>query len=229
MARRRLITVVAVAGLALAALTGCRLETGSAAYVGGTRFSQAQVDDMLAAYKRDGGALQETDRPQARRSIASEMVFLAVARRYATEKGYDTPAFDYSSAASQSSLPASDPYLRMHVEADAYQQLLLQHSTAVTPTDADFREMYQHLVDGGLTASYEQIKPELQQIAGVGQGLGLRNALSAAVRRYGVQLNPVFGDIEYPVVRVSGTNGGSFVLVSVPLGSGAAPAVVDAR
>ncbi|MEN3306618.1 MAG: hypothetical protein V7603_2820 [Micromonosporaceae bacterium] len=229
MARRRLIAIVVAGALGLATLTGCRLETGSAAYVGATRVSQQQVEDMLAAYQRDGGSLQTADRPQARRSVTAEMVFVAVARRFATEKGYATPAFDYAAAATQSSLPASDPYLRMHVQAVSYQQLLLQNSAAVTPTEADYREIYQRLVAGGLTASYQQIKPELQQINGIGAGLGLRNALTAAAKRYGVELNPLYGDIEYPLVRVSGTSGGTFVLVAVPLGSGGSPAVVDAR
>jgi hypothetical protein len=229
MARRRLFTALAAAGLALAALTGCRLEAGSAAYVGGTRFSQQQVDDMLAAYQRDGGSLQESDRPAARRSVAGDLVFLALAKRYAVEKGYDKPNFDYNSAASQSNLPASDPYLRTKVQAFAYRQLLLQKSTAVTPTDADYRAMYQRLVAGGMTVSYEQIKPELQQIGGIGQGLALRATLTDAIRRYRVEVNPLYGNVEYPLVSVSGTQGGTFDLVVVPLGSGASPAVVDAR
>jgi hypothetical protein len=229
MARRRLFIALATAGLALAALTGCRLETGSAAYVGGTRFSQQQVDDMLAAYRKDGGQLKESDRPQARRSIAAELVFVEVARRYAADKGYDTPAFDYNSASSQSNLPATDPFLRMQVEANAWEQLLLEKSSAVQPTEADYRQMYQRLVAGGLSATYEQIKPELQQIATIPPGLGLRKELTAAIKRYQVALNPVYGDIEYPLVRVNGASGGTFVLVSVPLGSGASPAVVDAR
>jgi hypothetical protein len=228
MAPRRLITALAAGALTLTALTGCRLEAGSAAFVGGTRFTQAQVDGMLAAYTRDGGQLPDTARPQARKSVAGELVFVALARRYAQEKGYPDPTFDYSSAASQSSLPASDPYLQMHVQALAYQQLLLSKADALTPSEADYREMYQRLVDGGLSATYAQIRPELQQISGIGQGLSLRNALTAAVKRYNVVVNPVYGDIEYPLVQVSGTSGGTFVLVSLPLGTGGSPAVVDA-
>lgn len=233
MVRTRLIAVIAAGALGFTALGGCRVEAGAAAYVGGTTVTQSQVEKVLNALVADGyNGLSDKNRANARRAVMSDLVFVALAKRYAQEKGYDAPSVDYSAASAQThdpQIPATDPYLRTHTEAEAYRQLLLSRSTAATPTDADFREMYKNLTDQGLTLGYDQTKTQLQQVPAVGPGLGLRNALADAAKRYGVQVNPVYGSVDYPLVAISDSNGQAYPLLYLPLGSTATPAVVDAR
>jgi hypothetical protein len=226
---RRLLAVVASAGLALAALTGCRLEAGNAAFVGDANVTQVRVDSVVNRLAQDGYKITDANRGDFRKAVVGDLLFTALAKRYAADKGYPAPAVDYQSAAQQSGLPANDPYLRMRVESQAYQQLLQQHSTPVAPTEADFQEMYHRLTAEGVTGSYEQIKPELQRINSIAPGLGLRRDLASAVHKYNVQVNPVFGAVEYPLVQVQDSSGQSFILVTLPLGDNASPAVVDAK
>jgi hypothetical protein len=237
MVRTRLIAVIAAGALGLTALGGCRVEAGAAAYVGSTKVTQSQVEKVLNALVADGyNGITDKNRANARRAVMSDLVFVAVAKRYAQEKGYDAPSEDYSAASEQTrnpqtgvQIPASDPYLRTRTDAEAYRQLLLSHSTAATPTDADFREMYKNLTDQGLTLGYDQTKAQLQQVASIGPGLGLRNALDDAIKRFGVQVNPVYGSVDYPLVEISDSNGQSYPLIDLSLGGTASPAVVDAR
>jgi hypothetical protein len=184
--------------------------------------------------KADGADIAATRNAQARQAIVQDLVFVNVAKRYANEKGYGAPSVDYATAAQQSGLPANNPYLRTHTEASAYLQLLLKNVRSVTPTEADYREIYQGLVQQGVTGTYDQVKPDLQQITDIGPALGLRQELADPIKRYNVQVNPVYGGTSFPLASVTVNNQQgqrvALTLVTLPLtGTAASPAVVDAR
>src|SRR5256885_1965750 len=126
MPRRRLSVVVAAGALAVLALTGCRIEPGSAAFVGDTTHSRAQVDSVLDQYKKDVGKDTLPDEGSLRDRIAVDQVFLDVAKRYATEKNLGGVQPDYASVASQNQIPESDPFLRLLVDVQAYENLLFK-------------------------------------------------------------------------------------------------------
>jgi hypothetical protein len=220
---RRLITAALAGALALGALTGCRFETANdAAFVGDTRYTQADVDRTIDAIKADGVDLGNIDLTGLRQEIIARSVFRDVAKRYAQEKGYPAPSVDYDSISQATGLPPSDPYVRVVAEAEAYRSLLLDKVKPVQPSDADFHDAYelllsQQVVSAGTEA---QIKPQLQQpqlSQAIGSGVALRNELTAAMTRYNASVNPKFLPIAYPLQQINvGTS--QPVLVQLPLG-----------
>src|SRR5215813_11322360 len=100
MPRRRLSVVVAAGALAVLALAGCRVEPGSAAFVGDTVLAKADVDRVLDQIKKDV-KIEPGSEGRIRRSIAQGQVFVEVARRYATEQGYGEPTLDLETTAQE--------------------------------------------------------------------------------------------------------------------------------
>ena len=84
----------------------------------------------------------------------------------------------------------------------------------------------QDQASGGQVPSYEVVKPELQSLPELGQGLGLRAELLAAIDRYDIVVNPRYQPLEMPLAAVNGGQS-QIVLVSLPLGTSASPAVRD--
>ena len=80
---------------------------------------------------------------------------------------------------------------------------------------------------GGQIPSYEELKPQLQALPALGEGIGLRTELLAAASQYGLVVNPRYQPLEMPLAAV--TSGQSqVVLVSLPLGTpSGSPAVRD--
>jgi hypothetical protein len=205
---RRLITAAFAGALALAALTGCRFETAAdAAFVGDTRYTQTDVDNILNTLKADGVNFTGVDLGQVRQDIVVQSVFRDVAKRYAQEKGYPAPTVDYGGVAQAlGGVPTSDPFVRAAAEADAYRMLLMSKVKPVAPTDADYHDAYELLLDQqAVSAGTEaQVKPQLQQAVSqdLGAGVALRNELTAAMKRYNTSVNPKYLPIAYPLVRV---------------------------
>lgn len=227
MARRRLVVVAAAGALALAGLTGCRIEAGQAAYVGGTQYSTTEVDQVLSVARKDGFPL--ADKSGARQRIAADYVFTAVAQRYSAEKGYGQPTVDYASVAQRVGIPVSDPFLRLELLAGGYVDLLEQHVPALTPTDTDYREVYANLLRQGITITYPQIEPQLKQIASIPPAISLRKELTTAMKRYNVSVNPVYGPAQFTLLTVADPSGTQYTALTMALGrSDADNAVVDA-
>src|SRR5262249_41655903 len=163
-------------------------------------------------------------RHNARREIVLDLVFVNVARRYVAEQHLKAPAFDYAPIASQLSLPVSDPFLREFVEAQAYaEQLIRRAAPGPAVTEAQYREIYQRLRDQGVTADFATVKQALVQQS-VGPALVARDQLVEAAKRYGVDINPKYGTLEYPLAGIQTTSGSQLVTVAVPFSN---PPVVD--
>jgi hypothetical protein len=216
MPRRRLSLVVAAGALALVALAGCRVEPGSAAFVGNTTYSKSGLDRIVDQYKKDGGKVDATDEHAIREEIARDQVFVDVASRYADEQHYDSPSVDTGSLAQQSGLPENDPFLQLYAKTQAYKTLLFQKISAVEPTDAEVREVYEYLVrTGAVTESYAEAGPQIRQLDGFGQAIAVRRALTDAAHRYQVRMNPLY-DGDFPLLSVS-NQGNQIRVVVLPL------------
>ncbi len=221
---RRAVAVVLAACLVVAGFAGCAVESGrSAAYIGSTQFSRAQVDRIVTGIETDGQKIQDSQRPAVRQQVAAALVFVAVARRFAHDAGYPEPEVDYAGQASRYGLPEADGFARIEAEAAAYAQLLIDKADATTPTEAQYREVYDNLVASGATIAYEQVQPQLAQIAGIGRGFAARDALRAAMRRYGVRVNPVYGAVAFTLLVIHDGNGNPYRAIVLPLSE--APAV----
>lgn len=225
MPRRRLFLVVAAGALALAALAGCRVEPGNAAFVGNTTYSKSDLDHIVAQFKRDGGTLAAEDEKLIRQEIARDQVFVGVAKRYADEQHYGEPTVDAGATAQQYNMPPSDPVMQLLAQVDGYRTLLFDHIKAVTPTETELHEVYDFLVKSKVrVGTYAETRPELLRLDGFGQAMGVRRALTDAVRRYDVELNPVY-DADFVIFSVQGQSS-PIPIVPVRL-SGGGSAVSD--
>jgi hypothetical protein len=213
----------AVAGaLALAALTGCRFESATdAAYVGDTRYTLADIDRAINTLKADGADLSNVDQGALRQQFIVRFVFRDVAKRYAQEKGYPAPSVDYNSIAQSTGLPVSDPYVQVRAQDEAYVKLLMSKVAPVQPTDADYHDAYELLLSQQAVSAgtEDQVKPQLQQSLSdtIGQGVALRNELTAAMTRYDTSVNPRYLPVGYPLAEATaGTS--TVAIVELPLG-----------
>jgi hypothetical protein len=252
---RRLASVAVLALVGGLALAGCQAAPSSvAAQIGDFKVTNEQVDqivqqidDQVAAARQKQAATQAqaspgvtptpTDSAQGlakdqigdvRATVVQLAVFDELARRVAAGKGLSLPIQDYKTAAQQIGLNEDNPYIKLAVDADGYRTLLLSKTQPATPTEADLQQAYQKVAaGGGQVPSYEELKPQLQALPALGEGIGLRTELLAAASQYGLVVNPRYQPLEMPLAAV--TSGQSqVVLVSMSLGtSSGSPAVRD--
>lgn len=223
-AARRLAALAAAGVLAVAALAGCRVETSAdAAYVGGTRYSVSDVNTTLAAYRKSHPSTTPAQLASIRREVAADLVFVDVAKRYAADKGYPAPQVSYANEAHVTGLPDSDPLVRVLAEKDAYLNLLMTRTAPATVTEADYRDIFNRALAGGLVqpGSFQQVVAQLTQVPSIAPAIAVRDALTGAMKRYGVEVNPRYQPMEVPLsTLVDNSTGRRFVAVGVPLGSG---------
>jgi hypothetical protein len=252
---RRLASVAVMALVGGLALAGCQAAPSSvAAQIGDFKVTNQQVDqivqqidDQVAAARQKQAATQAQASPgvtaaptasaqglaanqigDVRATVVQLAVFDELARRVAVGKGLSLPTQDYKAAAQQIGLNENNPYIKLAVDADGYRTLLLSKAQPATPTEADLQQAYQKVAaSGGQVPSYEELKPQLQALPALGEGLGLRTELLAAASQYGLVVNPRYQPLEMPLAAV--TSGQSqVVLVSMSLGtSSGSPAVRD--
>jgi hypothetical protein len=238
MGRRRAV-IAAVAGvLALTVLAGCRTEPGSAAFVGDTRITTSQVNDVLDGYKADGGQIKSADEGARRRDIANLLVFIEIAKRFAAQKNLPAPQPDYAAQAQAANVPASDPWVRLVADYNAYRALVEANAPAVTPTEADYLDAADLLIrqgfpeDQGIPSDRNQIADALKSSDLIATGLAVRNALTPVVKDANVSVNPAFGPAAVAASSVRNPQdplGRAYTTVILPLTAGAtsSPAVVD--
>jgi hypothetical protein len=238
---RRLVPVAALALIAGVALAGCRSAPGTAVYVGSVQISNRQIDQAMDGIRADVARLD----PQllnsifgdVRRELIGDLIFVQVARQYATAHDYALPAPDYDTAAGEIGLPVGDPYVHARADAKAYQALLATKLKPAEPSDADLREVYDRAVafdqKNGTSIlqgqSFENLKDAIAANTSISTGIILRNALRDAVKQADIVVNPRYLPVEYAVTELqTGSGQRPFVAVALQFGSGASgPPVVD--
>ena len=85
--RRRLIAVAAVGLVAAGVLAGCRSEPGTAAFVGGTRITDQQVNDGVKTI-----SIPNVGPGPIRQTYVADLAFIALAEHYAKDHKIDLPA-----------------------------------------------------------------------------------------------------------------------------------------
>jgi hypothetical protein len=246
---RRLASVAALALVGGLALTGCQAASSSAAVqIGDFSITNERVDQIVGQIDREVAAARQSQQASATpaatptgevEGLAKEQIgdvradvvrfsaFNELSRRLVADKGLSLPAQDYKAAAAQIGLSEDNPYIKLAVDANAYRTLLLSKAQVATPTEADLRSAYDSAVaSGAQVPSFEETKPQLQQLPELGQGLGLRKEMLDAAARFNVRVNPRYQPLDVPLAVV-GNGQTQFVLVSLPLGSPASPAVRD--
>jgi hypothetical protein len=213
MPRIRRFAIVAVLALAAgSALVGCgNNQPGTAAYVGGTRYTERHVDHLIDEI---GKSNPETRPARARETLVSYLVLGDLARRVASDRSLTAPPADYASFARGLGLPADSPLVRMRAEFSAVAVALTGGVDPVNPTDADLRQLYNEIrLDPNQPEdlSYEEVAESLRTNASLPAVLGIRNALREKAAAVGVEVNPRYqpltanlGNTELPLILIVG-------------------------
>jgi hypothetical protein len=227
MPRRRLSVVIAAGALAVLALAGCRTEPGNAAFVADTTHTKVDVQKVLDEIKRDFPKLDRSFEGRVRQLIAQDQVFVDVASRYAAEQHAGQPTLDLQTQSQKYGLPPGNAFIKLEAQADGYRNLLLEKAKPVNPSEDDLHAVYQNLTKSGLTAPYEAVAPQLKQVQQLPYGIGLRAALTDAVHRYDVQINPLYGSADFPLLVLTGADGKEYTAVVLPLSASTGKPVVS--
>jgi parvulin-like peptidyl-prolyl isomerase len=237
----RRLPLIAVLGLAgLAGLAACRADPAVAAYVGDVRITEAEVDQVVDDLRAEvGGSIEqeladlaeeldqaalaeqeaqrfgELERQLAavRTQVVEMRVITVAATGYAQREQLAVPDPDRAQVGTDLGLPADSSYVAVVAEFVAVRDALRDSVEPVPPTEADQREVYENLVAEGLTASFAQVRPELDEQL-LGRPVALRNLLTELVTQADIQLNPRY-DLVY---RVPVQIGNAQTWLGVPLG-----------
>jgi len=210
---RRFAAVAVLALLGALALTGCgRAQPDVAAYVGNTRYTERQLDDLVDEY----GKARPEARPAEPRPVALiNLIIRDLARRAGEEHGIEIepgPA-EYNEIARATGLPADSKLVRMLTEVSAAVEALTASAEATAPTEDDVREIWDVLrrdpaFDPDVT--YERVAELLRSNpASAAAAFGTRKLLREQAAKTEVVVNPVyrpliayarFGDTQIPML-----------------------------
>lgn len=239
--RRRLIAVAAVGLLGVGVLAGCRSETGTAAFVGGTRITDQQVNDGVKTI-----SIPNVGSGPIRQTYVADLAFIALAEHYAKDNKIDLPAVTDDELAQEAQSigvaagqATTNPVVRALAQSAKDLSTLIENATPAKPTEAQLMEIYNRAKAAGLTTdTYAQDRPAIAQIQGLGQAVAVRNEMAKATSTYDLKINPRYlptpvvgksdNGLEFPVLQLQNQQtGGPTTVLGIPLGgAGASPAVI---
>jgi hypothetical protein len=229
---RRLASTVVVAALAVTGLAACNRAPSVAAYIGNAKaVTEDQVqrvyNDAQAKFTAVAGGTKTL--PVTRQEIVDELLGVDVLREIAKQRGVPATAIPADTFVKYLGLPADAEYTKLYTELQGLVDAIGQRTTAVQPTEADLRDIYNRLKGAGAQNTYEQFTAGLsaaarQQIA---KPLGLRNDLRAESANLHITVNPRYTTPTVPVFIIVDGNGALLALVDVALGGSASAPVTD--
>lgn len=168
-----------------------------------------EMDDEELAEHRDERFGQLDDQVAVTRTRVLEMRILTTAAdQYIADEGLDPPEVPRSGLEQQAAdlgLSVDNTYVQVVTDFFATLGVLQATVAPAPPSEADQREVHEHLVDAGLTTvPFEEAQPTLNQEL-IGGPVAMRNLLSEVTDRAGVRVSPAY-DLVYRV--------------PVPIGSG---------
>jgi len=232
----------------MGALSACRSDAGTAAFVDNTRITADQVDATESAIPTEVLTSGQVPLNVARQVVIQDQTFLALMKQYAKDNKLGAPSVtsDELTVAGQSfNLNAAESqtnkWVQLVVNTAVWQNYLLSKTPTRPTTDADYKALYQELVTTGVlksTVTFAQVQQTLQNEApGFGNAVDLRAKLDAAAKTYDVSVNPRYlttctkapcAGFEVPLLNIDDQQTQvSFKGVYVQLGGDATPAVLD--
>ncbi|MEV4757415.1 hypothetical protein AB0J86_20170 [Micromonospora sp. NPDC049559] len=194
---RRLASIAVIAALGAVALTGCRSNPSTAAYVAGHSYSQDYVDGIM-------DEVEPLARPEMlagiRQDVVRMLVVRDVARGYAERHNISVPSVDANAFAQENNLPPNLQYTEVVAGYEGVLRAIQQSAASVAPSEADQREVFAHITVGGrpVSGSFEDVREFLNEQQ-IGRAVGLRNALREAIEQADVTVNPRYGDLVFQV------------------------------
>lgn len=188
---RRSVIVAVLVLLAGLGFAGCgRAQPGVAFYIGDTRYTEKQLDEMVDEI---AAAVPGVDVADLRDNAVNGLVIRDLGQRAAREKSVDVPAPDYAATSQRLRLPENAKLTRLLAESTTVAGALVDVAGPVQVTDKDLRDIYEVLLE---SAGDQQLKPfeEVAQLlradAFLPKILGVRNLLVAQAEKVGVEVNP---------------------------------------
>jgi len=239
--RRRLIAVAAMGLVGVGVLAGCRSEPGTAAFVGGTRITDQQVNDGVKTI-----SIPNVGAGPVRQTYVADLAFIALAEHYAKDHKIDLPAVTNDELAQEAQgvgVPAAqattNPVVRALAQSAKDLTTLIDKATPARPTEAQLLEIYNRAKAAGLTTdTYAQDRATIAQIQGIGQAVAVQNEMAEATSTYDLQINPRYlptpvvgksdNGLEFPILQLQNQQTGTpTTVLGIPLGgAGASPAVI---
>jgi hypothetical protein len=244
--RRRVVVAVAIGLTAIGLLSACRMDAGSAAFVGNSRITEAYVDKVASSVPQSATSISVN---QARDLAVTYTTFNALAEHIAKDKGYARPAptteqistivTDFNIPVAQSS---TNEFVKVLAQANAWENFLAGKAASVTPTDPELKQVYDNLVAQGVItptdpgSSFSELKSAIAGLQGIGNAVTLQRQLEVAAKKYDLDINPRYAisctvapcsAIQIPLLPVQLQDGSSKIGLYVRLGGDALPVVLD--
>jgi hypothetical protein len=180
--------LVLVAGLGFA---GCgRAQPGVAFYIGDTRYTEKQLDEMVDEI---AAVVPGVDAADLRARAVNALVLRDLGRRVAGEKSVSVSTADYAGTAQRLRLPENAELTRVTAEYAAVAGALVESTGPVPVTDKDIKGIYEVLL---AAEGDQQLKP-YDEVANILRAdpvlpkvLGVRDLLVAHADKVGVEVNP---------------------------------------
>ncbi|GAA0911697.1 hypothetical protein [Virgisporangium aurantiacum] len=210
---RRSVIVAVLVLLAGLGFAGCgRAQPGVAFYIGDTRYTEKQLDEMVDEIV---AAVPGVDAADLRASAVNALVLRDLGRRVAEEKSVTVPAADYARTAQQLRMPENAELTRVTAEYTAVAGALVETTGPVQVTDKDIKGIYDVLLEA---AGDQQLKP-YDEVANILRSdpvlpkvLGVRDLLVVHADKVGVEVNPRYlpltvalGEVPVPLTDGIGT------------------------
>lgn len=211
-----------------------------AAYVGAETIAEEQVEAVIAdlrttreqSYQEQLAELPDDADPAERQALQAQLdglderlafdherviemrILTEAGTHYAEQAGLTVPEPEPELVGEQLGLAPDHSYILVAAEFVAVMEVLAGEAEPTEPTEADQREIYDHMVSQGLSGvSFEQAQ-EVLTMELVGQPVGMRNLLTEVVEQAEVRVNPRY-DL---VFRVPVRLGEAETWLGVPLG-----------
>lgn len=172
------------------------------------RRAEEMDEEELAAYREERFGQLDQQMAQTRTRVIEMRVLTEAADRYIAAEGLDPPQLPQAAIEQQAAelgLAADSPYVRLVTEFLATLAVLQAASEPAPPTGADQRQVYDHLVEEGLTTTpFEEARAVLTEEL-MGEPVGMRNLLAEVVQQAEVRVSPAYNLVyEIPVTVGSG-------------------------
>lgn len=188
---RRSVLVAVLVLMAGFGFAGCgRAEPGVAFFIGDTRYTEKQIDEMVDEIR---STVPGVDVGDLRANAVNGLVLRDLGQRAAKEKSVAVPAAEYGGTAQRLRLPENAKLTRVIAESTAAANALIDIASPVQATDKDLRDIYDVLVAAAgdqQLKPYEEVAQLLRSDMFLPKVLGVRDILVEQARKVGVEVNP---------------------------------------
>jgi hypothetical protein len=218
--RAALVGLTLVAGIAL---TGCRTQVGTAAFVGNDRLTESDVDAIIADAN---GKVSEGTHAPSRSGVVTVFVLSKTCEKAQAERKFESTSVDPASVASQLQVPADSTFAQNYARmqgciAGLADQENKTNPNPAAPTDAEVHDIISRAQAAGIDVTFESVAPQLKADAGVRQSVEISRVFTKMVQDGNVTVSPRYR----PLALTIDDLGSGVPLIVVPLGEGASDAV----